>query len=104
MVERQRRPHEDRIGDDLRHQKGREGDPRNADGQGRDDVREADALRDPACEQEGRNGRRAHHKTVEDVRVVETGRDEVAAKEGREQERVELVDVPDQLTVDVWKR
>ena len=97
--QREQRPAEGRIGDDLGEQERREHDPRDRDAQSSDPDRHEPPDPDPAREQEDRDRGRRDQKRVQPVGALEARGHVAVAERGRDQDRVELVDVRDQLAV-----
>ena len=97
--QRQQRPAERRIGDDLGEQERREHDPGNGDAQRSGPERDQPPEPDPASEQEDRDRRRRDQERVQPVGALEARRHVPVAEQRRDQHRVELVDVRDQLAV-----
>ena len=98
-VEREQRPAEGRVGDDLGEQERREHDPRDRDAQRSDPERDEPPDPDPAREQEDRDRGRRDQERVQPVGALEARGHVAVAEHRRDQHRVELVDVRDQLAV-----
>ncbi len=97
-AQRQDRPAEGGIGDDLREQERRQHDPGHRDREACNPQAREPPDVDLPREEIHRNGRRDHHERVQPVRRDQAGRNVAVPVDEAQEDGIELVDVVDRLT------